>query len=50
MLMPVADLLRMKLTAFRDKARVHVRLLDSERLITQNVEASFIPGLAARLQ
>lgn len=50
MVVPVADLLRMKLTSFRDKDRVHVRALDSAGLITPDAEAGLIPELAARLQ
>jgi hypothetical protein len=46
---PVEDLLRMKLTSFRDKDRVHVRDLDSAGLITPEVEASLAPVLRERL-
>jgi hypothetical protein len=50
MVVPVADLLRMKLTSFRDKDRVHVRALDAAGLITPDAEAGLIPELASRLQ
>jgi hypothetical protein len=43
---PVADLLRMKLNSFRDKDRVHVRALDAVGLITPDIER----GLPADLQ
>ena len=49
LLAPVADLVRMKLTSFRDKDRVHVRDLDSVRLITPEIEASLPDVLRARL-
>jgi hypothetical protein len=37
---PVADLVRMKLTSFRDKDRVHIRDMDSVGLITNDIEAN----------
>jgi hypothetical protein len=46
---PVADLLRMKLTSFRLKDRVHVQDLDRAGLITPDVEASLSEALRARL-
>src|SRR6266849_3691817 len=46
----VADLVKMKLTSFRDKDRVHVRDMDSVGLITAEVEASLSPALAERLK
>jgi hypothetical protein len=46
---PVADLLRMKLTSFRLKDRVHVQDLDRAGLITREVEASLSDRLRARL-
>jgi hypothetical protein len=46
---PVADLLRMKLTSFRLKDRVHVQDLDRAGLITPDVEASLSEPLRARL-
>lgn len=47
---PVADLVKMKLSSFRDKDRVHVRVLDATGLITADVENSLSPDLLARLQ
>jgi hypothetical protein len=47
---PVADLLRMKLSAFRDKDRVHVRGMDAAGLITAGVEEKLPGELRVRLQ
>lgn len=49
MVIPVADLLRMKLSSYRDKDRVHVRSLDAAGLVTPDVEAKLPAELAARL-
>jgi hypothetical protein len=46
----VADLVKMKLTSFRDKDRVHVRDMDSVGLITGEVEAGLSPILQERLK
>ncbi len=46
---PVADLVRMKLTSFRLKDKVHIQDLDSARLITAQIEASLPEVLRARL-
>ena len=46
---PVADLVRMKLTGFRLKDKVHIQDLDSARLVTQEIEASLPEALRARL-
>jgi hypothetical protein len=46
---PVADLLRMKLTGFRLKDKVHIQDLDSARLITAEIEAPLPEALKARL-
>ena len=46
----VADLVKMKLTSFRDKDRVHVRDMDGVGLITAEVEAGLSPALAERLK
>ena len=46
---PVSDLVRMKLTSFRDKDRVHVRDLDSVGLITPEIEAGLPELLRDRL-
>jgi hypothetical protein len=45
----VADLVKMKLTSFRDKDRVHVRDLDGVGLITPEVEAVLSATLKSRL-
>ena len=50
MVIPVADLVRMKLTSFRDKDRVHIRSLDAAGLLTSEIEPRLAPELAARLQ
>jgi len=47
---PVADLVLMKLSNNRDIDRVHVRDLDSVGLITSEVERTLPPVLHARLQ
>ncbi len=49
LLAPVADLVRMKLTSFRMKDRVHVQDMDSVGLITREIEASLSEPLRARL-
>jgi hypothetical protein len=46
---PIADLLRMKLTSFRMKDRVHVQDMDSVGLITPEIEAGLSETLRARL-
>jgi hypothetical protein len=46
----VADLIKMKLTSFRLKDRVHIQDLDSVGLITPDIEAHLPPTLKARLQ
>ena len=46
---PVADLVQMKLSNNRDKDRVHVRDMDSVGLITPDVEASLPVALRNRL-
>jgi hypothetical protein len=47
---PVADLVRMKLSAFRDKDRVHIRSMDAAGLITAEVERALPVELQERLQ
>jgi hypothetical protein len=49
MVVPVPDLLRMKLTSNRDKDRVHVRALDAAGLITPEVESTLPTPLLDRL-
>jgi hypothetical protein len=50
MVITVADLVRMKLSSFRDKDRVHVRSMDAAGLITPEVKAGLPAGLLERLQ
>ena len=45
----VADLVKMKLTSFRLKDQVHIKDLDSVRLITPEIEAGLSDALRARL-
>lgn len=47
---PVADLVLMKLSAFRDKDRVHIRSMDAAGLITAEVERALPVELQERLQ
>ena len=46
---PVADLVRMKLTSFRLKDKVHIQDLDGVRLITPAIEAHLPDLLRQRL-
>lgn len=46
---PVADLVRMKLTSFRLKDKVHIQDLDSAHLITPAIEAGLTEALQGRL-
>ena len=46
---PVADLLRMKLTSFRLRDKVHIQDLDRAGLITPAIEAALPSSLRARL-
>lgn len=47
---PVLDLVRMKLSSYRDKDRVHVRGMDAAGLITSEVEQGLTEELLARLR
>ena len=47
---PVADLVRMKLTSFRLRDRVHLKDMDAVGLITPETEAGLSPTLLERLQ
>ena len=47
---PVLDLVRMKLSSYRDKDRVHVRGMDAAGLITRDVEHGLSEELLARLR
>jgi hypothetical protein len=46
----VADLVRMKLSANRDKDRVHIRSMDAAGLITPEIERELPEALQARLR
>lgn len=48
-LIPLTDLVRMKLTSFRAKDEVHVKDLDEAGLITSEVETGLSPTLKQRL-
>ena len=48
-LIPLADLVRMKLTSFRASDEAHLKDLDEAGLITPQIEASLSPVLAERL-
>jgi hypothetical protein len=48
-LIPLPDLVRMKLTSFRAKDEAHLKDLDEAGLITPEVEAGLPPVLAERL-
>ncbi|MBI4254064.1 MAG: hypothetical protein HY616_03235 [Candidatus Rokubacteria bacterium] len=50
LLAPVADLVRMKLTSYRLKDKVHIQDLDAVGLITPEVEAQLPEVLRARLR
>lgn len=50
LLAPVADLVRMKLTSFRLKDKVHIQDMDSVGLITPEIEQSLPDILKSRLQ
>jgi hypothetical protein len=49
-IIPVADLVQMKLSAYRDKDRVHIRSMDAAGLITAEVEGTLPVELQARLR
>jgi hypothetical protein len=49
LLAPVADLVRMKLTSFRLKDKVHIQDLDSVGLTTPQIETSLPPQMRERL-
>ena len=46
----VADLVRMKLISYRDKDRVHIRSMDTARLITPAIERGLSSELQSRLR
>ena len=47
---PVADLVTMRLSSYRDKDRVHIRSMDAAALITLEVESELTPMLLERLR
>lgn len=47
---PVVDLVRMKLSSYRDEDRVHIRDMDAAGLITQEVEQALSEDLRSRLR
>lgn len=47
---PLSDLLRMKLSSWRLKDQVHVQVMDATGLITAEIQASLPPELQQRLQ
>jgi len=49
-LIPLEDLVRMKLTSFRLKDQTHLKDLDEARLITAEIEAALSPLLRDRLR
>ena len=50
LVVPLADLVRMKLSSYRDKDRVHIRSMDAAGLITREVEKGLPDELRFRLQ
>ena len=50
LVIPVADLVTMKLSSYCDKDRVHIRSMDAAGLITPEIQGKVIPELLARLQ
>jgi hypothetical protein len=50
MVIPVADLVRMKLSSFRLKDQVHIQVMDAAGLIAPDVEKKLTKELLARLQ
>lgn len=49
LLAPVADLVKMKLTSFGMKDQLHLKDLDSARLITPEIESTLTVALRGRL-
>lgn len=50
LVVPVVDLVRMKLSSYRDKDRVHIRGMEAAGLITRDVEMALGAEHRARLQ
>lgn len=49
-LIPLTDLVRMKLTSFRTRDQTHLKDLDEAGAITPEVEATLLPALVKRLE
>ena len=50
LVIPLADLVRMKLSSYRDKDRVHVRGMDAAGLISKEVEHGLSEDMQSRLR
>ena len=50
LVIPILDLIRMKLSSNRLKDQVHIKSMDAAGLITSGAEATLTPELAARLK
>lgn len=50
LVIPVVDLVRMKLSSYRDKDRVHIRGMDAAGLLTEAVEDALSADLRSRLR
>ena len=50
LVIPIVDLIRMKLSSYRLKDQVHIKTMDAAGLITSDAETTLIPELAARLK
>ncbi len=50
MVVPISDLVRMKLSSYRLKDQVHIKTLDAAGLITRDVEQTLPAELSARLR
>ena len=50
LVIPILDLIRMKLSSNRLKDQVHIKSMDAAGLITSDAEATLTPELAARLK
>ncbi len=49
LVIPVANLVQMKLSSYRDKDRVHIPGMDAAGLITQDVESTLNDALQSKL-
>lgn len=50
LVIPVVDLIRMKLSSYRLKDQVHIKAMDAAGLITSDAENTLTPELSARLK